>query len=100
VNKQNLYYDSNRSIVCTMNLKLLKFEAEWCAPCDQQDALLEEYDVTPVEHIDVDESHEQANRYNVRSIPTMVLVDGETPVQQWTGVTQIDEIESTVEEVR
>ena len=65
-----------------MSNKILLFTAVWCGPCSQQKELLEEYDATLVEHIDVDESHDRANQYNARSIPTMVLVNDETPVQQ------------------
>jgi len=79
--------------------KLLKFEADWCGPCKQQDSLLEGYDATPIEKVDVetDAGSDRARQWEVRSLPTLILLDDGQPVQQWTGLTQVDEIESAVE---
>jgi thiol-disulfide isomerase/thioredoxin len=78
-------------------MKLLKFEADWCHSCDEQDALLAEYYATPVEHIDVDEEIDRANKYSVRSLPTLVLLDEEgNPRWRSTGVTQLTEIRQEV----
>jgi len=77
-------------------MKLLKFEADWCSPCTQQDSLLEDYDATPVRSIDVDEDSDTANEYSVRGLPTLVLLSDGEPVQRWTGLTQVDEIEEAV----
>lgn len=79
--------------------KLLKFEADWCGPCKQQDSLLEDYDATPVEHIDVesDEGADLAREWEVRSLPSLILLDdSDSPVQQWTGLTQAEDIEEVV----
>ena len=77
--------------------KLLKFEADWCHSCDEQDELLAEYDATPVEHIDVDEEMDRANMYNVRTLPTLVLLDEDgNPRWQTTGLTQPTEIQQEV----
>jgi thioredoxin 1 len=81
-----------------MTMKLLKFEADWCGPCTQQATILEEYDATPVESIDVDENQQMANDYNVRGLPTLVLVGEDGPIKQWSGLTQVDEIEAVVQE--
>lgn len=81
-------------------MKLKVFSADWCGPCGQQKELLEKYDATPVESFDVDENTDMANDYNVRSIPTLVLVDDEgVPIQQWSGLTQVAEIENAVAEL-
>jgi thioredoxin 1 len=77
-------------------MKLLKFEADWCGPCDQQDNLLEDYDATPVEHIDVesDEGSSIAREWEIRSLPSLILLgDDGVPIQQWSGLTQPEEIE-------
>lgn len=71
---------------------LLKFEADWCGPCSMQSDILEDYDETPIETIDVDKQEEKAQEYMVRSLPTLVLeVDGEEE-HRWNGVTEKDEI--------
>lgn len=79
-----------------MTTELLKFEADWCGPCTQQANLLEDYDATPVRSIDVDEDTDTANEYSVRGLPTLVLLSDGEPVERWTGLTQVDEIEEAV----
>lgn len=84
--------------------KLYDFMADWCGPCKSQAPILEEFaeanpDVDVVE-IDVDEEDEKARQYEVKSIPTLVLVeadgDEETIVERWVGVTQQNELESAL----
>jgi len=79
-------------------MELLKFEADWCGPCSKQDSIIEEYDATPVRRIDVDEESETAQEWGVRSLPTMILLgdDGES-LNRWTGVTQLEDIESALD---
>lgn len=83
-----------------MTVTIKKFEADWCGPCAQQDELLEDFDAAPVEHIDVDDFQEEAMHYGVQSLPTLVVeADGEVR-QVFTGVTQPDVLEETVEEFK
>lgn len=78
--------------------EILFFHAEWCAPCSQQEPIIDELadahsDLT-VTRVDVDEDTELANDYNVRSVPmTVIEVDG-TVTESFMGITQQDEIES------
>jgi len=80
-------------------MKLLKFEADFCGPCGKQDELMEEYDATSVEHVDVEteEGCARANEFQVRSLPSMILLKDGQPVEQWTGITQPSEIEQAVD---
>lgn len=87
-----------RQLIVVTIMKLLKFSADWCGPCEQQSKLLEDFDAVPVEEIDVDKNQQRANEYSVRSLPTMVLLNDDTVVKQWPGVTQPDEILSAIEQ--
>ena len=57
-------------------MKVLKFSASWCQPCKMLAKTLEgmkvPYEIT---EIDIDDQPEQAGKYQVRGVPTMVLVD-------------------------
>lgn len=78
-------------------MELLKFEADWCGPCKQQDELLEDFDTVPVTHLDIEEHTDTANDYGVRSLPTMVLIDEDgLPIKIFTGVTHPEEIENEI----
>lgn len=57
-------------------MKLLKFEASWCQPCKTLSAIMEGLELpVPVERIDIDQNMQRAREYNIRSVPTLVLVD-------------------------
>jgi len=58
-------------------MKLLKFKAEWCGPCKIMspvvEKIAEKYDLKVVE-IDADENFKKLERWNVQTIPTVLLV--------------------------
>jgi thioredoxin 1 len=67
-----------------------RFTAAWCGPCKQLAPLMEQIksELTDVnfETIDVDSNPESALKYNIRSVPTMVIeVDGQE-VKRTLGV--------------
>lgn len=72
-------------------MKLLQFKAVWCSPCKAQ---TKEFEKNPVdvelEAIDIDEDDKDyATKYNIMSIPTMVLLGNNGEVlNRWTGVTK------------
>ncbi|MER7445040.1 thioredoxin family protein [Micromonospora avicenniae] len=69
-------------------MKLIRFTAAWCGPCKTLgpvlDAVAARHGV-PVEVVDVDASPGLAERHNVRSVPTVVLLDGDRTVYMASG---------------
>ena len=59
-------------------MKVLKFEATWCAPCKMLKEVISniETDVV-IESIDIDTNSDLAAQYNIRSVPTCIIVDDE-----------------------
>lgn len=88
-------------------MKLLKFEADWCSPCRQQNEEFIKHPVkVPVESIDIDEGDPKIIlEYNVGSIPKMILFDDNgNKLAEWVGLTEskvindyIDERKATVD---
>ena len=55
-------------------MNILKFFGSWCNPCKALSKSLED---AGIEHqsIDVDENEELTKKYNVMSVPTIVILD-------------------------
>ena len=81
-NFQNEIMDSEKTV-------LLDFWALWCAPCRMVVPIVEEIaserrDIK-VGKINVDEEPELANKFNIMSIPTLVVMKNGKIVQQVSG---------------
>ena len=56
--------------------KFLYFSAAWCGPCLQLGPVMEQLSSQyPVRKIDVDTNQLLAQQYNIRNIPTVLLID-------------------------
>ena len=68
-------------------MKYLYFSAQWCGPCRTLSPIMNEVSsFVSVEKIDVDVDYETAQKFGVRNIPTVVLVEGVTEVKRFIGV--------------
>ncbi|MCO8268214.1 thioredoxin family protein [Haloferax sp. AB510] len=83
-----------------MTVRLLDFYADWCGPCKTQDPILDDlegdYENVEFVKVDVDEEQDVANQYQVRSLPTLIVENGDGIVDRFVGVTQRDDIESAL----
>ena len=61
-------------------MKILKFTAPWCAPCKAMsvywDEVVAEFPFD-VEEFNVDDNPDELKKYNIKSVPAMLIVDDE-----------------------
>lgn len=82
---------------------LVDFFATWCGPCKMQAPILEQVksrigDDANILKIDIDANQDVAVRYNVRSIPTLILFKNGEPVWRAVGLQQADVLEGKIRE--
>lgn len=67
--------------------EVLKFSASWCGPCKMLSMTLKgiEDNTVPVREIDIDEELDLAAQYNIRSVPTMVMLEDGAEVKRVSG---------------
>jgi thioredoxin 1 len=61
-----------------MDMKVLKFYADWCGPCKAISQVIKNAGdkiTTPIEEVNIDENIMMSVEYGVRGVPTMVIVD-------------------------
>jgi thioredoxin 1 len=81
---------------------LVEYWAEWCAPCRMMAPLLEESarlyrDRVTVARVNVDDNPGLASRYQVRSIPTLMMFRDGAPVATQVGATNRSRLEQLIE---
>ena len=79
---------------------LVDFYADWCGPCKMMspiiDKIAEENANIKVGKINVDENPDLAERYNVMSIPTIMVFKAGEQVKTFVGVTDTNEIKAAL----
>lgn len=78
---------------------LLDFWAEWCAPCKMQTEILDEFvkeigDSVKIGKINVDEEAALALKYQVMSIPTLILMNKGVFEKRVSGIQQAEELKA------
>jgi len=71
-------------------IQVKKFYATWCGPCKVLTPLMEnvksKFNNVNFEDIDIEVQYEIAQKYYVRSVPTVIIEKDGEEVQRFTGV--------------
>ena len=77
--------------------ELIKFSAAWCGPCKMQKKIMDGLDLgVTVKEVDIDEDFEFASQFNIRGVPTLVLLEDGVEVKRQSGVMQAKQLEEFV----
>ena len=76
---------------------LVDFYAQWCGPCKMQGPIVEEVatevgDKASVGKLNTDEAMAIAQKYNIMSIPTIMVFKNGEPVETFVGVQNKDNL--------
>lgn len=82
---------------------LVDFHAVWCGPCKMMTPILKELkgkvgDDISIVKVDVDINRSVASKYQIRSVPTIVLFKKGQPVWRKSGVVSSSVLEKIVKE--
>jgi thioredoxin 1 len=78
--------------------ELLKFSASWCQPCKALAGNLKYVDFGDVtlKEYDIEENTEEATKFAIRGVPTLVLIKDGKEVKRKSGVLMADQIEEFI----
>lgn len=80
---------------------LVDFNATWCGPCRMLKPILDEFSegtTIKVLGIDVDQNENLARKYNIYSIPCLILFENGVETKRSTGLISLDELKNFVGE--
>lgn len=74
--------------------KLRIFGATWCGPCGVLKKQIEESDIPAdlIEHVDVDQNQEEAQKQGIRGVPTLVFENNGVQFDKMVGIPPIADI--------
>ena len=81
-----------------MNIEVLKFSASWCGPCRVLAQILK--DVEGVTNVDIDNNMEQARKYNIRNVPTLVFLKDGVEVHRKSGIMSLSLFNEIMDEIK
>ncbi len=104
MSKETELTSENFDTVTGQGVTLVDFWAEWCGPCKMMNPVLEEiateYDgKVTVGKVNVDDEGDLAVKYNVSSIPTLLLMNDGEVQNQFVGVTSKGDLKKAIDAI-
>ena len=79
---------------------VLYFTADWCNPCKKVKPIVEEMNkdsITKFQMIDVDLEMELTKKFEIRSVPTFILIKDGKEIKRTTGAQTKQQLESFID---
>ena len=75
--------------------KLVVFKAHWCAPCKMLAKTLEDTDLgIPVETVDIDADPTATTEYDIRGVPTVLLMSENQVMKRRSGYMNSEQLKA------
>jgi thioredoxin 1 len=78
---------------------ILYFTAEWCNPCKRTRPIAEELDrdnVIKFQFIDADDNGELCRKFEIKAIPTFILIEDNKEIKRMNGAKTREQIEEFI----
>jgi thioredoxin 1 len=78
---------------------VLYFTADWCNPCKKVKPIVEEMNresITKFQLVDVDSEMELVKRFEIRSVPTFILIEDGKEIKRTTGAQTRGQLEEFI----
>ena len=78
---------------------VLYFTADWCNPCKKVKPIVEEMNkdsITKFQMIDVDSEMELAKKFEIRSVPTFILIKDGKEIKRTNGAQTREQLEAFI----
>jgi len=73
--------------------RLYFYKADWCQPCQTFGPVIDQVSAfIPVVKVNVDYEADSAQRANVRSVPTVILVENDQEIRRFTGAKSYQDV--------
>ena len=94
----------NKEAVNTDKVVLIDFYADWCGPCKMMSPIIDEIageigEDVKVCKLNVDEAQDIAFKYNVMSIPTLIILKNGNIVDIMVGLREKEEVLEAIKKV-
>lgn len=80
--------------------EILHFTASWCQPCKKMQPIIDEFldknQEVMYTKIDVDNNGDKVNHYEVRSVPTLVVLEDQFIFDRHSGVLTSEQLNNLV----
>jgi len=99
--KEVVFTDANFDAEAGQGVVLIDFWAPWCGPCRMQAPIIEKVakamaGKAKVGKCNVDEASKVAERFGIRSIPTLIVLKDNQEVERFVGVQREEDLISTL----
>lgn len=82
-------------------IKVLKFYADWCAPCKVLTTTLNGFKECEIQEVNIEKETKLTDQYTVKKLPTLIAVDAEgTELWRQTGVTTTPALTTVIKKLK
>ena len=90
-----------KEVLNSDKIVLLDFYADWCGPCKMMSPIIDKIaekteGIVKVGKVNTDENQKLAEKYEIMSIPTIMIIKNGEVLKKFIGVTSEDEIMKSI----